>query len=132
MSQENVALVYRYGDALNARRVPDDLLAPGFVMVNAETAVTDGTFEGAEGVIAWTRDLLDIFEEEAPFYINRIVTHQENVVVASVGIKGTAERSQAPVTIDWAAAFWCSEGRLTRVVGYLTLSEALKAVGLEE
>ena len=43
-------LAYRYGDALNARDVPDGLLAPGFVMVNADTAVTDGTFNGAEGV----------------------------------------------------------------------------------
>ena len=55
MSQENVDLVYRYGEALNARKIPDGLLAPGFVMVNAETAVTDGTFHGAAGVIQWTR-----------------------------------------------------------------------------
>src|SRR6478735_4692150 len=108
MSRENVELVYRYGDALNAREVPDGLLAPGFVMVNADTAVTDGTFHGAEGVIQWTRDILDF-------------------VVATVGIEGTAEQSRMPVAFRWAAAFWCSDGCLTRVVGYLQLREALKA-----
>jgi hypothetical protein len=54
---QNVELAYRYGAALNDREVPDGLLAPGFVMVNAETAVTDKTYEGAEGVVAWTRDI---------------------------------------------------------------------------
>jgi ketosteroid isomerase-like protein len=132
MSQENAALAYRYGDALNAREVPDGLLAPGFVMVNADTAVTAGTFRGAQGVIQWTRDILDLVEEDSPFSIEKIVAHQDDFVVATVGIEGTAERSRMPIAFRWAAAFWCSDGRLTRVVGYLQLREALKAVGLRE
>jgi hypothetical protein len=132
MSQENVALAYRYGDALNAREVPDGLLAPGFVMENAVTAVTDGTFRGPDGVIDWTRDILDFLEEESPFFVERIEADGDSFVVATVGIAGTAEQSKMPVEFRWAAAFWCSEGRLTRVVGFLQLSEALKAVGLEE
>ena len=132
MSQENVALAYRYGDALNARKVPDGLLAPGFVMVNAATAVTDGTFHGPEGVIRWTRDILDLVEEESPFSIEKIVADQDDFVVATVRIEGTARRSQVPIVFHWAAAFWCDAGRLTRVVGYLQLEEALEAVGLTE
>jgi hypothetical protein len=132
MSRENVELVYRYGDALNAREVPDGLLAPGFVMVNADTAVTDGTFHGTDGVIQWTRDILDLVEEESPFFIEEIVAHQHDFVVATVGIEGIAERSRMPIAFRWAAAFWCSDGRLTRVVGHLQLRETLKAVGLAE
>jgi ketosteroid isomerase-like protein len=132
MSQENVELAYRYGDALNARQVPDGLLAPDFVMVNADTAVTDGTFSGADGVIDWTRDILDLVEEDTPFRIQRIEAHQDDWVVATVGIEGTTERSKMPIAFRWAAAFWASNGRLTRVVGYLRLDDALKAVGLEE
>jgi hypothetical protein len=41
MSNQNVELAYRYGEALNAREVSDGLLTPDFVMINAETAVTD-------------------------------------------------------------------------------------------
>jgi hypothetical protein len=132
MSQENVELVYRYGEALNAREVPDGLLAPGFVMVNAATAVTDGTFHGADGVLEWTRDILDLVEEDLPFFIEEIVAHQDDFVVATVGIEGTTERSKMAITFRWAAAFWCRDGRLERVVGFLQLREALKAVGLEE
>ena len=132
MSEENVKLAYRYGDALNARDVPDGLLAPGFVMVNADTAVTDGTFHGADGVIKWTRDFLDLLEEKSPFFIEEIVAHQGDFVVATVAIEGTTERSKMPITFRWAAAFWCSDGRLTRVVGYLRVRDALKAVGLEQ
>jgi ketosteroid isomerase-like protein len=132
MSRENVELAYRYGDALNAREVPDGLLAPDFVMVNAETAVTDGTFHGADGVIRWTRDILDLVEEDSPFFIERVVAEQDDFVVATVGIEGTAEQSKMHISFRWAAAFWCSDGRLTRVVGYLQLREALDAVGLAE
>jgi ketosteroid isomerase-like protein len=132
MSQENVAIAYRYGDALSAREVPDGLLAPGFVMVNADTAVTDGTFHGAEGVIQWTQDILDLVEEASPFSIEEIVAHQDDFVVATVGIEGIAQRSRMPIAFRWAAAFWFSDGRLTRVVGYLQLQDALKAVGLAE
>ena len=60
------------------------------------------------------------------------MAHQDDFVVATVGIEGITERSRMPITFRWAAAFWCSDGRLTRVVGYLQLREALKAVGLEE
>lgn len=47
MSRENVELVYRYVAALNARQVPEGLLAPDFVMENAATAVTDKALKAA-------------------------------------------------------------------------------------
>jgi hypothetical protein len=132
MPKENVELVYRYGDALNAREVPDGLLAPGFVMVNAETAVTDGSFEGAAGVVRWTHDILGLVEEERPFTIERIEAQGDDFVVATVGITGTSALAKVPVEFSWAAVFWCRAGQLTRVVGYLELDEALKAAGLGE
>jgi ketosteroid isomerase-like protein len=132
MSQENVRLAYRYGEALNAREVPDGLLAPDFVMVNADTAVTAGTFHCGPGVVEWTRDMVDPGERDTVFFIKRIEMHQDDFVVATVGINGTFERSKLPIAARWAAVFWCSDGRLTRVVGYLQLDEALKAEGLTE
>jgi ketosteroid isomerase-like protein len=132
MSQENIDLSYRYGVALNAREVPEGLLGPGFVMVNASTAVTDGTYHGAAGVIQWTRDLFETLEADSRFLIERIEVDEDDFVVATVGIDGTGARSGMPVRFRWSAVFWCSAGKLTRVVGYLQLSEALKAVGLEK
>jgi hypothetical protein len=46
-------------------------------------------------------------------------------------IDGTGARSEMPFQFRWSAVFSCGEGKLTRVVGYLQLSEALEAVGLQ-
>lgn len=50
MSQENLEIVQIFTAAINARQVPDELLAPDFRMDNVATAVTDRTYYGAEGV----------------------------------------------------------------------------------
>jgi len=130
MSQENVELVHRFGVALNEREIPDDLLAPGFVMVNAETAVSGGSFHGADGVIEWTHDFFDLMDAGARFSVERIVVDEDDFVVAAVGLKGKGARFGFPVDFSWAAVYTCSEGKLTRVVGYLQVNEALEAVGL--
>jgi ketosteroid isomerase-like protein len=131
MSLENADLVYRYGTALNSREIPDGLLAPGFVMVNASTALTDRDYFGADGVREWTNDMFEAFDADARFEIRRIVAHGVDFVVATVRLHGRGATSGAPLELRWAAVFWCSDGRLVRVVGYLRLAEALEAVGLQ-
>ena len=132
MSQENVDLVYRFREALNAREMPDDLLAPDFILTNAETVVSDGPYRGVGGAIDWARENLDLIEEERPLFIERIEAHQDDFVIVAILVEGTARLSQIPVVFRWTTAFWCSEGRLARVAGFLELDEALKAVGLAE
>jgi ketosteroid isomerase-like protein len=130
VSQENVELAYAYGEALNAREVPDGLLAPDFVMVNAETAVTDKTYAGISGVIEWTRDTFEAFDSDARFEIEQVVADSDEFVVTLNRIAGVGARSGAPLLFRWAAVFWVRDGKLARVVGYLRRREALKAVGL--
>ena len=132
MSRENVDLAYRYGAALNAREIPEELLASDFVMVNATTAVTDKTYHGAAGVLGWKKDLFEAFDAGALLEIKRIVADDDDFVVATVRVSGTGAGSGAPLDLRWAAVFWCRTGRLARVVGYLTRAEALRAVGLDE
>ena len=130
MSQENVDLAYRYGTALNTREVPEGLLAPGFVMVNASTAVTDKTYYGASGVVEWTSDMFEAFDAQARFEIEEVLADGEDFVVTMNQIAGSGSHSGAPLVLRWPAVFWCQDGRLVRVVGYLRRREALKAVGL--
>jgi ketosteroid isomerase-like protein len=132
VSQENVELAFRYGEALNAREIPDGLLAHDFVMVNAETAVTDKAYPGVSGVIEWTRDIFEAFDATARFEIERVVADTDEFVVTVNRIAGVGARSRAPLLFRWAAVFWVREGKLARVVGYLRRGEALKAVGLDE
>ena len=130
MSQESVELAHRYRAAVNARDVPAELLTPGFVMVNASTAVTDKTYEGAAGVLEWIEDIFDAFDDQAQFEIEQVVADGDDFVVTMNRIAGSGARSGAPLTFRWAAVFWVRKGKLSRVVGYLRRSEALEAVGL--
>jgi ketosteroid isomerase-like protein len=132
MSAPNVELAYRYAAALNARNVPDGLLTPDFVMVNAATAVTDKSYDGAPGVIEWTRDMFDAFDSSARFDIERVVADGDDFVVTVNRIGGAGARSGAPLVLRWAAVFWIRDGKLARVVGYARRRDALKAAGLDE
>ena len=125
-------LAYRYGAALNAREVPDGLLAPDFLMVNAETAVTDKTYAGVRGVIEWTEDIFEAFDNAALFEVERVVADSDEFVVTYNRISGVGARSGAPLTFRWAAVLWVRDDKLARVVGYLRGREALKAVGIED
>ena len=130
MSRMNVALAYRYGAALNERSIPDGLLAPGFQMVNAATAVTDKTYAGADGVLEWTVDIFGAFDPQARFEIEQVVAEGEDFVVTMNRIDGKGASSGAPLVFRWPAVFHCAGGQLTSVVGYLRRREALEAVGL--
>jgi ketosteroid isomerase-like protein len=132
VSQETVDLACRCGEAINAGEVPEGLLAPDFVMVNASTAVTDKTYYGPSGVLEWTRDIFEAFDAQARFEIERVLADGENFVVTMNRIAGTGARSGAPLVLRWPAVFWCRDGKLARVVGYLRRREALEAVGLRK
>ena len=56
MSQENVKAVRQLAEAINlGGPPPSDLVAPTVEIVNATTAVTDGTYLGHEGADQWRR-----------------------------------------------------------------------------
>ena len=136
MSQENIALHERAIAAINARALADELaaeiLAPGFRVENAATAVTDKTYYGAEGVRDWVRDIFEGMDEDSRYETEEILADSEDYVVARVRLVGQGVRSGAPVTLRWVAVTWYEAGKATRSVGYLRRREALKAVGLEE
>jgi ketosteroid isomerase-like protein len=132
MSQRHVEIAYRFVDALNARDVPDDLLAPDFVLTNADSMVSAGPYHGVAGANEWARDILDLIEEERPLAIERIEAHGDDFVVAATIVQGTARLSRIPVEFRWTTVVWCCDGRIARVAGFLDLGEALRAVGLEQ
>ena len=132
MSQENVELARRFEAALDAREVPEDVMAPGFSIVNASTAVTERTYHEAPGVIEWMKDMFEAFDAQARFELEQIVADGDDFVVAVCRMAGSGATSGAPLVLRWAAVFWCLDGKLVRVVGYLRRRDALEAVGLRE
>ena len=112
MSQENINLLYRLADALNAREVPD-FIAPDYRLENVITAVTDKTYIGPDGWRDWMGELLGAF-----------------AVISSLVGRGTT--SDAPLQLSWVSAVWFRDGQMIRSSGFRKRHEALEAVGLRE
>ena len=132
MSQENVERYRRSIAALDAREVPEDLLAPEFRMENVVNAVTDKTYEGQAGVREWITDTFDGVTEGTRFEIEEIIADGDDFVAGRVALVGSGARSGAPLHLRWIAVVWFSDRKMTRCVGYARRREALRAVGLEE
>jgi ketosteroid isomerase-like protein len=131
MSQENVEIALRYTAAVNAREVPHDLLAPDFVIENVETAVTDKTYYGAQGLREWISDFFDVMGPDAR-YEAQVIEAGDDYAVGRLRVAGRGSASGAPIDLPHYGVMWIREGKITRAVGYGTRREALEAVGLRE
>jgi ketosteroid isomerase-like protein len=131
MSQENVEIVRRLVDAINAGAIPRDLFASDFEIRNAVTAVTDATYVGYEGGLRWRRDMFDGVDE-ARFVLDEVLATGGDYVVIANRIVGSGSSSGAPVELRWVSVFWFRDNEICRAVGYTRRRPALEAVGLSE
>ncbi|HEX3509706.1 MAG TPA: nuclear transport factor 2 family protein [Solirubrobacteraceae bacterium] len=130
MSQENVERLRRLMEAVNAGEVPE-FVAADYRAENVNTAVTDKTYIGHDGVREWREDMFSAFGE-VRLQLDKLIAESDDYVVAVTSLKGRGGASGAPLELRWANAFWFRNGRLVRSGGFLSIREALKAVGLEE
>jgi ketosteroid isomerase-like protein len=131
MSEENVELLQRLVEAVNADAVPPDLLTPDFEVRNATTAVTDATYHGHEGALQWRSDLFDVVQD-ACFEVDEILAAGADYLVVATRIVGRGRLSGAPVDLPWVSVFWFRDGMIARAEGYNRRREALQAVGLRD
>ena len=131
MSQENIELVYRLADALNAREVPE-FIAPDYRLENVTTAVTDKTYIGPDGWREWMRDLFAAFADGARFQIDEIVADGDDYAVVISSLVGRGTASNAPLHLRWVSAVWFRDGQMIGSTGFLKRREALEAVGLRD
>ena len=133
MSRENVELAFRYAAAISAREVPEELLAPGFRVENARTAVTDRTYHGAEGLREWIDDFFGLLDDDARYEAQPIEVG-DDYVVGEINIVGRPRGSgaDAVLSLPHYGVMWVQDGKIASVAGYLTRHEALEAVGLSE
>src|SRR5439155_409475 len=86
--------------ALDAREVPETLLAPGFRMENIVTAISDKTYHGAPGIREWFGDSFDGVEG-ARFQLEHVIADGDDFVVGRTAISGVGARSGAPLYLAW-------------------------------
>ena len=130
MSQENVELVQRLADALNAGEVPE-FVAADCRVENVNTAVTDKTYVGPDGLREWRDDMFGPFGE-VQLQIENVIAVGDDYVVGVTSLKGRGAASEAPLYLRSVNAYWFRDGKLVRTSGFLHTRDALSAVGLEE
>jgi ketosteroid isomerase-like protein len=116
--------------AVNAREVPGDLIAPDFLIENVRTGVTDDVYLGAAGARKWLDDFFGVLDEQARFELDELIDAGGDSVVMVHHLAGYGRASGAPFRMRWASAVWIHDEKITRIVGYATRHEALEAAGL--
>ena len=97
MSQRNIDLHRRLAAAINAREVPEELLAPGFRMENHVTAAVGEMYYGAAGWREWMSDLFEVLGEEARYETEEIIADGDDFVVTTLRIFGRSAHSGMPL-----------------------------------
>lgn len=127
MSQENVEAVRGLFTAFDSQ---DWEAALGLLDPAVEWSPTEGTFHGHEGVINSLAEWLEPWEEhhvEAEEF-----TEAGGQVLAVVHLTGRGAGSGMEVDQRFFQIYAVHNGRITRMVEFLTRHEALEAAGLSE
>jgi ketosteroid isomerase-like protein len=132
MSEENVEIVRRVVEAVNARQIPETLLARDFRAENVNTAVSNKVYVGWAGAREWQDDFFGVMDDEARFEVKEIVGAGKDCVVVVLQLAGHGLKSGAPLELRWPSVFWLRDQLITRAVGYSTKRGALEAAGLLE
>jgi ketosteroid isomerase-like protein len=130
MAEENVEILRGFERATNTRTVPAELLAPGFLMENRVSSVTDYEYHGADGFREWMRDVFEHFADGARYEVEEVIGAGDDFVAAVFCIAGTGAFSDERVEFRWAGVTWFRDGKVTKAVGYPSRRDALLAVGL--
>jgi len=132
MSQENGEMVRRLADALTAGELLPEFVAADHRLENVNTAVTDKTYIGPDGLREWRKDVFSAFGAGVRFQVDEVIAQGDDYVVAFVSLKGRGAASGAQLDLRWTGVSWFRDGTLVRSVGFQRRGEALQAAGLEE
>ncbi len=133
MSRENVEVVRKAWEAF-VRRDNEAALAlydPEIeIDLRDEARAGTSVYYGLEGVQAWFRDLLSVFEDMTSEVEEWIDGGDQ--VVAMVRSYGRGRQSGVPVDMLEAHLWTVRDGKLRRLRTFATKEEALEAAGLQE
>jgi ketosteroid isomerase-like protein len=131
MSQENVELVYRCYDALQADDI-DTFLEYVDPEVEWRSLILEieGVFHGRDGVREWWSGLRSVFPDWRPSIVE-VRDFGERVVIHARGI-GSGAASGVGVDDDFWQVAEVQQGRIVWYRAVRTEQEALEAAGLSE
>jgi ketosteroid isomerase-like protein len=132
MSQENVELVRRVYDLVSRGDIAGlvEIISPQFELHENVLAPDAAVYHGAEGLETWldaSREAFSDFRFEPERFVER-----GDWIFAAVHSYGRGKGSGAPFDARYVTAFKIELGEVVFAASYEDLSEALRAVGLEE
>jgi SnoaL-like domain len=130
MTESNIELHTAMVEAVRSRAVPEEVLAPTFVMVNRASTVTDRVYRGAMGWRDWMDDLFEEFSEDASYELDELLAATDELVVASYHVTGTSVRSERPLEFRWVDVTWFHHRRAIHAIAHSARSRALEAARL--
>ena len=134
MSQENVEVVRRSFQAFADRRLDAmaEFLDPDIVWRAAEGAIDDvGEMRGLAAVRRYAQEGFDTFDDVS-FVVEELRDVGDDRVLSIQRLKGRAKLSGIEIELRYASVNAVRDGKIVRVREYLSVEDALKAVGLEE
>jgi ketosteroid isomerase-like protein len=131
MSEENVGLVHRVYEAMDAQDAAAiaELAAPDAVWV-PDRRVGEGPVDGRENVIRFFSDRAEMFAEIRT-EIERLWDLGDRVLVF-IHVIGRGRASDAPFDLRIAHLWTVRDGLLVRGEGFGSRDEALEAAGVSE
>src|SRR2546423_11215983 len=134
MSQENVEVVRTAFQAFAERGLDAmaELWDPDIDWRSAEGAVDDvGEMHGLAAVRRYVQEGFDTFDDVS-FVVEELRDVGDDRVLSIQRLKGRAKLSGIEIELRYACVNTVRDGKIVRVREYLSVDEALKAVGLEE
>ena len=131
MSQENVEIVRRWWASLEAGELPFDLTDENVRIDNIEQPVIEGAYHGHDGLRRFFRDWHEAWTN-IEYDFEELIDAGDEHVIAVVTRRARGRASGVEVERPFALVWMLREGKVVRVVWFLSRAEALEAVGLSE
>ena len=130
MSEDSVAVVTRWYDALQGGDPAPALCHPEIEITNWAEFPVRGPYRGHDGVRRWWDDVSDVFEEMRwePQSIEAI---DEQRCLTIQRVAGRFRHTGIEMDFAWGAVVEVRDGKILSAIGYPSPREARRAAGLD-
>jgi ketosteroid isomerase-like protein len=129
MSRENIEVIRRAIESLNASKIDPDCYDPEVEYTTQPGSPTYTTYRGVAGL---ERSLQSVSEAWTSIRAEAREFIQEDQVIVAVVHFQLRAHSGVELDVDQGWAWWMRNGKIRRVEQYGTKAEALEAAGLSE
>ena len=130
MSDQVVDVVRRWLSSLEQGDPAPEMCDPEVEIVNWAESPIPGPYPGHDGVRQWWADVADAFDG-VRLQVMRIEGLDSRRVLTAQRLVGTFRLTGIELDVPWGSVISVRDGKILKAVGYISPSQARRAVGLE-